>query len=57
MPCGLCMLHHPVEVAHRMARLEHLARGRVYWGSGGGAIPTELALFGLDPSRPSVDRR
>jgi alkanesulfonate monooxygenase SsuD/methylene tetrahydromethanopterin reductase-like flavin-dependent oxidoreductase (luciferase family) len=31
--------------------LDHLARGRLYWGVGGGAIPTDLALFGLDPSK------
>ena len=48
----LLALHNPVEVAHRVAMLDHLARGRFYWGIGGGAIPTDLALFGLDASRP-----
>jgi alkanesulfonate monooxygenase SsuD/methylene tetrahydromethanopterin reductase-like flavin-dependent oxidoreductase (luciferase family) len=48
----LLALHNPVEVAHRIAMLDHLARGRFYWGIGGGAIPTDLALFGLDSSRP-----
>ena len=43
----LLALHNPVEVAHRIAMLDHLARGRFYWGIGGGAIPTDLALFGL----------
>ena len=49
----LLALHNPVEVAHRIAMLDHLARGRFYWGIGGGAIPTDLALFGLDPGRPA----
>ena len=34
MQFGLFMLHNPVEVAHRIAMLDHLARGRFYWGSG-----------------------
>jgi alkanesulfonate monooxygenase SsuD/methylene tetrahydromethanopterin reductase-like flavin-dependent oxidoreductase (luciferase family) len=34
MQFGLFMLHNPVEVAHRIAMLDHLARGRVYCGSG-----------------------
>src|SRR5438093_5218904 len=38
----LLALHNPVEVAHRIAMLDHLARGRFYWGIGGGAIPTDL---------------
>jgi alkanesulfonate monooxygenase SsuD/methylene tetrahydromethanopterin reductase-like flavin-dependent oxidoreductase (luciferase family) len=52
----LLALHNPVEVAHRIAMLDHLARGRFYWGIGGGAIPTDLALFGLDPIRPAEVR-
>ena len=52
----LLALHNPVEVAHRIAMLDHLARGRFYWGIGGGAIPTDLTLFGLDPSRPAEVR-
>ncbi len=47
----LLAIHHPVEVAHRIAMLDHLARGRLYWGIGGGAIPTDLELFGLDPAK------
>jgi alkanesulfonate monooxygenase SsuD/methylene tetrahydromethanopterin reductase-like flavin-dependent oxidoreductase (luciferase family) len=49
----LLALHNPVEVAHRIAMLDHLARGRFYWGIGGGAIPTDLALFGLDGLSPA----
>ena len=30
----LLAIHHPVEVGHRIAMLDHLARGRFYWGIG-----------------------
>src|SRR5262249_41646120 len=46
----LLALHNPVDVANRIAMLDHLARGRFQWGIGGGAIPTDLSLFGLDPT-------
>lgn len=49
----LLALHNPVEVAHRIAMLDHMARGRFYWGIGGGAIPTDLALFGLEKLSPT----
>ena len=49
----LLALHNPVEIAHRIAMLDHMARGRFYWGIGGGAIPTDLALFGLEGLSPS----
>lgn len=47
----LLSLHDPVEVAHRIAMLDHLARGRFYWGVGARALPTDLELFGRDPSK------
>src|SRR5206468_1085129 len=46
----LLALHDPVYLAHRLAMLDHMARGRFQWGIGGGGIPTDLSLFGLDPS-------
>ena len=46
----LLALHNPVYLAHRVAMLDHMARGRFQWGIGGGAIPTDMALFGLDPA-------
>jgi len=52
----LLALHNPVYLAHRLAMLDHMARGRFQWGIGGGAIPTDLALFGLDPARPAAVR-
>ena len=48
----LLALHNPVYLAHRLAMLDHMARGRFQWGIGGGAIPTDLSLFGLDRATP-----
>lgn len=53
---SLLALHHPVELAHRIAMLDHLARGRLYWGIGAGAIPTDQRLFGLDPAHREAVR-
>jgi alkanesulfonate monooxygenase SsuD/methylene tetrahydromethanopterin reductase-like flavin-dependent oxidoreductase (luciferase family) len=47
----LLPIHNPVELAHRIAMLDHLTRGRFYWGIGHRAIPTDLELFGLDPKQ------
>ncbi len=47
----LLCLHNPVELAHRIAMLDHLARGRFYWGIGARAIPTDLELYGMDPEQ------
>jgi alkanesulfonate monooxygenase SsuD/methylene tetrahydromethanopterin reductase-like flavin-dependent oxidoreductase (luciferase family) len=52
----LLALHNPVYLAHRLAMLDHLSRGRFQWGIGGGAIPTDLSLFGLDASNPAAVR-
>lgn len=40
--------HHPVELAHRIAYLDHLAQGRLMIGIGSGSVPTDLALFNVD---------
>lgn len=42
--------HNPVELAHRVAYLDHLARGRFALGVGISALPTDHQLFGLDAS-------
>jgi alkanesulfonate monooxygenase SsuD/methylene tetrahydromethanopterin reductase-like flavin-dependent oxidoreductase (luciferase family) len=52
----LLSIHHPVEVAHRIAMLDHLARGRFYWGIGARALPTDLQLFGFDPTQGQETR-
>lgn len=46
----LLAMHEPVYLAHRVAMLDHLARGRFNWGIGLGGIPTDMKLMGLDPS-------
>jgi len=40
--------HHPVELAHRVAFLDHIAQGRYMLGVGISALPTDLAMFGVD---------
>src|SRR5712692_9641043 len=44
----LLPLHDPVDLAHRIAMLDHMAQGRFYWGVGVRSIPSDLALYGLD---------
>src|SRR5712691_10678356 len=38
----LLPLHNPVDVAHRIAMLDHMAQGRFYWGVGVRSIPSDL---------------
>jgi len=45
--------HHPLIVADRMVMLDHLTRGRVIFGTGPGALPTDAYMMGIDP----VDQR
>lgn len=40
--------HHPVELAHRVAFLDHLAQGRYMLGVGISALPSDLQLFDVD---------
>lgn len=44
----LLSYHDPVELAHRVAYLDHLAKGRYNRGVGISALPTDHQLFGLD---------
>jgi len=52
MATGVTMLplHHPVDTAHRIAMLDHMARGRFYWGIGIRSLPTDLHLYGIEYS-------
>ena len=43
-------MHEPVYLAHRLAMLDHLARGRFQWGIGLGGIPSDMKLMGMEPS-------
>ena len=40
--------HHPLMLAQRIAQLDHMARGRFYWGVGSGGFPGDFELFGID---------
>jgi limonene 1,2-monooxygenase len=41
--------HHPFMVAQRIVLLDHLARGRLMFGVGPGAIPGDVRMLGVDP--------
>lgn len=41
-------LHHPVDTAHRIAMLDHLAKGRFNWGIGLRSLATDLNLYGIE---------
>src|SRR5262245_6440819 len=49
--------HHPFVVAETMAQLDHMTRGRVMFGAGPGALPSDSKMFGLLPAdlRPRMD--
>ncbi len=43
--------HHPLILADRMVLLDHLTRGRVMFGVGPGALPSDAFMMGIDPNR------
>jgi limonene 1,2-monooxygenase len=43
--------HHPLIIADRMVLLDHLTRGRVMFGVGPGALPSDAFMMGIDPAR------
>jgi len=43
--------HHPLMLADRMVLLDHLTRGRVMFGVGPGALPSDAFMMGIDPAR------
>ena len=45
---SLLHIHHPAHVAHRIAMLDHLARGRLYFGIGSGGSASDLEMFDID---------
>ena len=49
--------HHPFMVANRMVQLDHMTRGRVLFGVGPGALPTDAYMMGIDSTlqRPRMD--
>ena len=44
----LLPFHHPVELAHRVAFLDHLAQGRLMFGIGSGGLLSDHRLFNVD---------
>ena len=44
----LLPFHHPVELAHRVAYLDHLAQGRFQFGIAAGGLATDGELFDID---------
>jgi limonene 1,2-monooxygenase len=42
--------HHPFMLADRMVLLDHLTRGRVMFGVGPGALPSDAYMMGIDPA-------
>ncbi len=54
-PAPVCLqYHHPVNVAGRLAFLDHLSHGRLNVCFGPGAIPTDMEIFGTQPSDMSA---
>jgi limonene 1,2-monooxygenase len=43
--------HHPLMVADRIMQLDHQTRGRVMFGMGPGALPSDAFMMGIDPLR------
>ncbi len=41
--------HHPFMVAQRIVQLDHQSNGRVIFGTGPGALPSDAHTLGLDP--------
>jgi limonene 1,2-monooxygenase len=41
--------HHPFNVAQRLVQLDHQCGGRLIFGSGPGALPSDAAMLGIDP--------
>ncbi|MDA1188850.1 MAG: LLM class flavin-dependent oxidoreductase [Chloroflexi bacterium] len=41
--------HNPFSVAHRIAQLDHMLKGRFNWGVGPGGFPGDLIAMNIDP--------
>ena len=42
--------HNPFHLAHRIAQIDHMARGRFMWGVGSGGFIGDFQVMGIDPS-------
>src|SRR3954465_8601708 len=43
--------HHPLMVADRIMQLDHQTRGRVMFGVGPGALPSDAFMMGIDVAK------
>src|SRR5580704_16614470 len=43
--------HHPLMLADRINQLDHMTRGRVMFGVGPGALPSDAIMMGIDIAR------
>ena len=41
--------HNPMMLAHRVAQLDHMSKGRFHWGIGSSSTPGDYEMFGFDP--------
>jgi len=50
---GVCSVpyHHPLMLADRLMQLDHQTRGRVMFGVGPGALPSDAFMMGIDVQR------
>ena len=51
---SLLHFHHPAHVALRIAQLDHMARGRLYFGIGSGAGPADMDMFRIDADKGPI---
>lgn len=56
---GVSLLHYhnPAHVAHRIAMLDHMARGRIFMGIGSGGAPSDTEMFNVDLDSGSLKER
>ena len=48
--------HHPAELAHRVAYLDHISQGRFMFGIGSSGLPSDWALFDVDGNNGRLAR-
>ena len=53
----LLHLHDPVQAAHRIAMLDHLAKGRFMFGIGSGGTPSDGEVLGIDSDPGAMRER
>ena len=46
--------HHPLMLADRINQLDHMTRGRVMFGVGPGALPSDAFMMGIDVAASSA---